>query len=126
MFMRIAAELIEHGTVRRACIGVDIDADFTPSKAAQLGLPRSTGALISGVAADSPAAAARIRPGDVVLNYDGTPVENDSHLVTLVGLTAVGKSVTLHLFRDAKVVQASLVTRDQDHLVMQASLRNDR
>ena len=39
LFMRIAAQLIEHGKVRRACIGVAMDAEFTPSKAAQLGLP---------------------------------------------------------------------------------------
>ena len=126
MFMRIAAQLIEHGKVRRASIGVNIDAAFSPSKAAELGLPRCAGALVSGVLPNSPAAAARLQPGDVILKYDSRPVENDSHLMTLVSLTDVGRSVSLQVFRGAKVVQASLVTSDRDHAVMQTAQRDDR
>jgi serine protease Do len=125
MYMRIAAQLIERGKVQRARIGVAIDTEFTPSKAARLGLPRVAGALISGVTPGSPAAAARLRPGDVILQYDRTPVENDAHLVNLIGVSEVGKAVALQVFRDTKLVQARLVVSDQDHWVMQTALRDD-
>lgn len=126
VFMRIAGQLIEHGKVQRASLGITVDADFGPSQAAKLGLSRYAGALVGAVAPDSPAAAAQLRPGDVILTYGGTPLESNSHLVNLVGLSEVGKTVTLQVFRQAKVVQARLVTGDRDASARPTALASDR
>jgi serine protease Do len=102
MFMVFARQLVETGKVTRAFLGVNLDAKFGPAMAAELGLPRPVGALVSGVVPNSPAEAAHLQKSDVVLEFDSIPVESDAHLVNLVGLTAVGKSVPVVIFRDRK------------------------
>lgn len=100
MFMIVAGQLIERGGVSRAFLGVQLDASFGPAMAAELGLPRPIGARVTDVTPNSPAAEARLQKDDVILQYEGTPVEDDAHLVNLVNLTEVGKQVTLVILRD--------------------------
>jgi len=102
MFMSIARQLIERGTVSRAFLGVHLDSQFGPEKAAELGLRHPTGSRVSGITAGSPAAAAELKANDVILEFDGIAVEDDSHLVNLVSLTEVGKEVKLVVLRDGK------------------------
>ena len=69
---RVAADLAEFGRVRRAYLGVTI-RPVDPPTAERLG---STGAaMITSVAAASPAAAVGLQPGDVILQVDGKPVD---------------------------------------------------
>lgn len=114
MFMRVSTQLIEQGTVTRAFMGVNLDSRFTTSKALKLGLPRCVGALVTGVTPDSPAAAAHLQANDVILEYEGTVVEDDSHLVNLVAMTEVGKGVKLLVFRGGQTVSVSLLVGDRD------------
>jgi serine protease Do len=102
MFMVFARQLIETGKVTLAFLGVDLSAAFGPAMAAELGLPRQMGARVKSIWPHSPAEAAKLKVGDVILEYDNTPVEDDANLVNLVSLTEVGKSVTLLIFRDHK------------------------
>ena len=60
--------------------------------------------MVMKVAENSPAAAAELREGDVILQFNGVPIENDSHLVNLVNLTEIGKQVPLLVLRDCQVV----------------------
>lgn len=100
MFMIVAGQLIERGTVSRAFLGVTLDSSFGAAMAAELGLPRPIGARVTDVTPNSPAAEARLQKDDVILQYEDTPVEDDAHLVNLVNLTEVGKEVTLVILRD--------------------------
>lgn len=100
MYMVVARQLIEHGKVSRAFLGVTLDRDFGPAVAAELGLPRPLGARIVELTENSPAAAARLQAGDVILQFEKIPVEDDAHLVNLVNLTEVGKEVSLLVYRD--------------------------
>jgi S1-C subfamily serine protease len=68
--------------------------------ASELGLPRPLGARVTMVHAGSPAVTAGLREGDVVLQFDGVPVDNEGHLVNLVRLTQPGKEVPLLIYRD--------------------------
>ena len=79
MFMKIAEQLIETGVVTRAFLGVNLNSKFGPAMAAELGLPRRVGAHISAVTPDSPAEKAQLQVGDVILEFDGAPVEDDAH-----------------------------------------------
>src|SRR2546425_11219427 len=72
----------------------------TPDIADSLGLPNAKGALVADVVKDGPAEAAGIKQGDVVVEYDGKPVNDSAELPLLVARTPVGKTVKLKAIRD--------------------------
>jgi serine protease Do len=104
MVMVIADQLIERGMVVRAFLGVKLDSSFGPAEAAQLGMARPEGARVTGITRNSPAEQARIMVGDVILEFDGTRVEDDMHLINLVSLTPVHKEVDLRLLREGRPI----------------------
>jgi len=108
--MLVARQLIAHGKASRAFLGVTLDSAFTADAAAKLGLPRPAGARVVAVTEKSPAAAANVRDGDIILQLDGVPIESDGHLINLVGFTEVGKQVTLLVFRDGQTLALPVVT----------------
>jgi serine protease Do len=108
MVMIVADQLIERGTVVRAYLGVKLDSAFGPTEAAQLGLPRPEGTRVSGITRNSPAEQARIQIGDVIIEFDGTRIEDDTHLINLVSLTPVNKEVEVRLLRDGRPINLRL------------------
>lgn len=104
MVMLIADQLIDHGALVRAYLGVRLDSAFGPEAAARAGLPRLAGARVSGITPSSPAETAKIVVGDVILEFDGTRVEDDNHLINLVSLTPVNKEVDVRLLREGQPV----------------------
>ena len=106
--LHIVRQFIEKGHVIRAYVGVGLDQKFNTTVAVKLGLPRRQGAHITRVEPGSPAQAARLLPGDVVLRFDGLRVENDAHLIYLVSLTEVGKEVPLEIFRGGQKLEISV------------------
>jgi serine protease Do len=113
MFMVAARQLIETGKVTRAFLGVSLDPRFGAAVAAEIGLPGPMGARVVAVSKGSPAEAAHLLPGDVILEIDGARVEDDMHLINLVGLIEAGKRVTLAVFRDGKTLAISVETADR-------------
>ena len=99
MVMLIAGQLVDSGNVVRAYLGVRLDSSFGPDEAARAGLPRPEGARVTGITKSSPAESARILPGDIILQFDGTSIEDDNHLINLVSLTPVNKEVEVRLLR---------------------------
>lgn len=102
MFMAVGRQLIETGVVKRAFLGVTLNSKFGPAMAAELGLPRPIGAHVNRIEPNSPAEAAKLQIGDVILQFNGTPIEDDNHLTNLVCFTQIGKSVPVVIFRDRK------------------------
>ena len=100
MVMFAARQLVETGVVTRAYLGVKLDPTFTQKSAQRLGLVRAVGAHVKEVTKGSPADAAGIRVDDVIVEFDGTGVEDDDHLVSLVSMTPTDNTVTLVVFRD--------------------------
>ena len=103
MVMLIADQLIEHGAVVRAYLGVRLDSSFGPESAARLGLARPEGARVTGITKSSPAEQARLQIDDVILMFDGTRIEDDNHLINLVSLTPVSKEVEVRLLRGGEM-----------------------
>ncbi|MCX7399298.1 MAG: Do family serine endopeptidase [Planctomycetales bacterium] len=97
----VGDELMAHGTVQRAFLGVGIQSiDSTLSK--QLGLDTVRGAVVTDVRAGSPAANAGLLSGDVILEFDGTSITKPADLqgrVERASLKDVHKVVVL---RDGK------------------------
>ena len=113
MAMRIVNDLIDYGKVQRGFLGVSLDARYTYKKATSLGLNVAHGALISAITKNSPAASADLRIGDVILEYNGTRVDNDSQLVTKVSLTRLNQQVKLKIYRRGQYKTVTVTVRDR-------------
>jgi serine protease Do len=95
----IMAQLIASGHVTRPYLGVYLQP-LTPDLASELNLaPDTKGALIADVAPNSPAAAAGLQRGDVVIQADGHKTPEPSTLVTLVHGKKVGDKMMLLVMR---------------------------
>ena len=96
----IAAELISEPdhVVQRGWLGVRIQA-VTDEIAESLGLDKPHGALVASVNDNGPAQTGGIQPGDVILSFDGKPVNDMRHLPRLVAETPVGKTVPVTVWR---------------------------
>ena len=113
MFMVVGRQLIETGKMTSAFLGVNLNSKFGPATAAELGLPRPIGAHVTSITPNSPAVAAKLQVGDVILEFNHTPVEDDAHLVNLVSLTPIGKTVPLLIFRDRKTMTVMVEVGDR-------------
>lgn len=102
MARRVAEQLIRHGRLRRGYLGVSLDPEFTAGKQQAYGIAVSGGALVKSVRSGSPAEAANMQRGDVIVEFNGQPVENDDHLVAQVGLTPVDQPIPIIIYRDGK------------------------
>lgn len=99
--MDVAEQLRTEGRVSRGWLGVMIQ-EVSPELAESFGLDERRGALVSAVMDDSPAAAAGLQSGDVILSFDGQPISNADELPTVVAGTEVGKTVSINLVRDGR------------------------
>jgi serine protease Do len=73
-----------------------------------LGMPQPSGALVANVSPNSPASAAGLQPSDVILKFDGQPIENMRSLPRAVASTAIGKSVPVELLRKGQTVDVNV------------------
>src|SRR5688572_19897800 len=95
----IIAELKEQGRVDRGWLGVSIQPR-TPDLTQGMGLGSDKGALVSSVQEDSPAAAAGIKSGDVVVRFGEHEIESPKDLSRAVAETASGATVPVKIWRD--------------------------
>ena len=97
---RVVDQLKEFGETRRGWLGVRIQ-DVSEDVAEAMELEEARGALVTDVP-EGPAAEAGMEAGDVILSFDGKPVEDTRELVRQVGNTEVGKTVRVTVFRQGK------------------------
>ena len=102
------------GKVTRGVIGVAVQPIPTYAIEA-LGLKERRGALVGTVNSDGPAAKAGIQPGDVILEFNGKPIERRDHLVSMVTATKPGSTVPVKVLRDKREVSLN-VTVDELNL----------
>ncbi|MFO0906075.1 MAG: trypsin-like peptidase domain-containing protein [Pirellulales bacterium] len=114
MVMAVAEQLVQNGVVVRAYLGVHLDIRFNEETARRLGLPRVQGARVSQVTPNSPAAQARLKVDDVILEFNGTSINDDNHLVNLVSLTPVGKKAPLVIFREGQKLNLEITLTDRE------------
>ncbi|WP_181700729.1 Do family serine endopeptidase [Chthonobacter albigriseus] len=95
----IVAAIRDHGSVERGFLGVQIQP-VTPDIAESLGLTEPSGALVADVSNDTPAQAAGIQSGDVVVRLGDKPVKDFKDLTRLVAGVRPGTSVDLRVIRD--------------------------
>jgi serine protease Do len=101
MTRRVMNSLIETGKVVRGWLGVSIQG-VTADLAKNFGLSKAQGALVSEVLPDSPAAKAGFKSGDIIIEFDGKDVEDQTALRNIVAATPVGKKVKARVVRNSK------------------------
>jgi serine protease Do len=99
MAKKIYTELVAKGKVTRGWLGVSIQP-LTPELARSFGAKDAKGVLVSDVIPDSPAAKAGLKPGDILLEFDGKKTEAPGDLQRVVGLTNPGYEAKLKVWRD--------------------------
>ncbi len=99
--------LREHGDVERGWLGVQIQK-VTPDLAKVLGLPQAEGALVADVQAGSPAVKV-LKPGDVIVGYNGQTIDEMRELPRLVAATKAQTKVDLTVWRDHQMQKISVV-----------------
>ncbi len=110
----IGRQLVERGKVASSYLGVKLDGDFSSLDAEAVGLPQLAGARISHIGKGSPAEEADLRVGDVVFRFNGLLVEDDSHLIQLVGLTPVNSKVPFIVYRHGEPITIVVTLRARD------------
>jgi serine protease Do len=101
MATKIVDKLRTVGRVDRGWLGVYIQ-EVTPELAQSFGLDSPRGALVGTITPDTPAEAAGLQRGDVVLVFDGKPIKQYQELSSFVADTEVGKVCQLIVWRDGK------------------------
>ena len=107
--MDVVDQLKTKGRVSRGWLGVLIQ-DVTLDLAESFGMKQPRGALVAKVLPDSPARAAGIKVGDVIVKFDNKEVINSANLPPIVGSTKVGVEIPVEVVRNSrsKVVRVTL------------------
>ena len=104
----IVGALMTEGRFRRAYLGIAGGSRPLPPRLARA-LGRATGVEIVQVAEDSPAAHAGLRPEDLIVELDSTPVADVADLQRLMVVEKIGAPVALKVLREGRELELSLV-----------------
>ncbi|RMF75497.1 MAG: DegQ family serine endoprotease [Alphaproteobacteria bacterium] len=109
---KVVAQIKEYGYARRGYIGVVIQSvDKVTAEA--MGLPEPKGALVAEVTPGGPADKAGIKPGDVIVAFNGKEVKDNDDLVRLVSDAGIGVTVKVDVLRNGKRMRLSLKTAER-------------
>jgi serine protease Do len=106
--MEVMGQIKAGGKVSRGWLGVVIQ-EVSSDLAESFGLDRPRGALIAQVQPDGPAAKAGLQAADVILKFNGKPIENSGDLPRMVGTVKPGSTIPLEIWRKGKVQTVSVV-----------------
>ena len=96
--IRVSDQLRSSGKVTRGRIGVQID-QVSKEVAESIGLGKAQGALVRGVESGAPAEKAGMEAGDIIIKFDGKPIEKASDLPRMVGNVKPGTQAVVTVFR---------------------------
>jgi serine protease Do len=122
MAKQIYTELAAKGKITRGWLGVSIQP-LTPDLAKGFGLKEPSGVLISDVVQDSPAAAAGIASGDIIIEFDKKKVETPQELQKVVAATQPGRAVPLKVWRDKseKTLEIKIGETPDDNVALKST-----
>ncbi|HXU60622.1 MAG TPA: trypsin-like peptidase domain-containing protein [Polyangia bacterium] len=110
MAKALLPRMMETGVARRAYLGVDAQP-IDPALEAALKLSSSRGALIASIEKGSPAEAAGLEPGDVVLSWNGAEIATSEDFKIDAQLSTPGTRLKIALLRDGKRISREIVPR---------------
>jgi serine protease DegQ len=95
---QVMEQIILHGGVVRGWIGVEVQ-DITPELAETFKMRKTSGVLIAGVLRGGPADRAGVKPGDILLEISGKPVDDSTDMLNQVSSLEPGKVAALKILR---------------------------
>ena len=105
---KVIAQLIQFGETKRGWLGVRIQ--YVSKEIAEVEkLDKPRGALVASVAVGSPSDDAGIKPGDIILEFDGKPINEMSELPKIVAATDVGKKVKVKIWRNQRELAKNII-----------------
>jgi len=99
--LHVKDQILETGEARHARLGVTIQ-ELNQALADSFKLKSPNGALISSISPDSAAQKAGLKPGDIILSFNGRPIEQSGDLAAMVGMSKPGAKVALEVMRDGR------------------------
>jgi Trypsin-like serine proteases, typically periplasmic, contain C-terminal PDZ domain len=105
---RVISQLIEFGETKRGWLGVRIQ--YVTNEIAEVEkLDKPRGALVASVADGSPSDDAGIKPGDIILQFDGKTINEMVELPKIVAATDVGKKVKVKVWRNQREIIKEII-----------------
>ena len=104
---KVVSQLIEFGETKRGWLGVRIQV-VTEEIADIEKLDEPRGALVASVAEKSPSERAGIKAGDIILEFNGTKINEMKELPKIVAQTEVGKTVDVKVWRNRKEINKKI------------------
>ncbi|MBI3049285.1 MAG: trypsin-like peptidase domain-containing protein [Acidobacteria bacterium] len=108
---RVVSDLTQYGEVRRGSIGYVEIAPLSTLMAEQLGVPDARGVLVQAMRRDSAAYAAGLRPGDVIVGFDGTAIGDGGQLSRLIQDARIGSTATVTVIREGRRLELKVPIR---------------
>jgi serine protease Do len=109
--MKVQQQIVAHGKVEHGRLGVSVQ-DVDQGLADSFGLKKPAGALISAVNADSPAAKAKLQPGDIIVAVNDKEISRSSELPPLISGMQPGTSVSLKIWRKGEALDVKVALGD--------------
>jgi Do/DeqQ family serine protease len=102
-------ELVKTGTIRRGTIsGIEL-ATLTSEYAERLGAPDTNGVLVTRIDPRAPAAVAGLRPGDIIVAFNGTRLDGAAHFMRVMSDAQIGSTATLAIIREGRQATVRVV-----------------
>jgi len=120
MAVDVADQIKETGSVSRGWLGVLIQ-EVTRELAESFGMENPHGALVAKVLDDSPAEAAGLQVGDVIVEFNGKQVMRSSGLPPLVGRAKVGKEAQVRVIRNKQARNIGVMIAELPGAITQAA-----
>ena len=104
----VVADLTQYGEVRRGSIGYVEIAPLSTLMADQLGVQDARGVLVQAMRRDSSAYEAGLRPGDVIVSFNGTAITDGGQLSRLIQDARIGSTAAVTIIRDGRRLDVKL------------------
>jgi Do/DeqQ family serine protease len=105
---KIVDDLMKYGEVRRGSIGYIGIERLTPELAEEVGARNSNGALVSRMSRASEAFDAGLRPGDIIVGFNGQNIDDPSQLQRAIADARIGSTATVKVLRNGRTLEFKL------------------
>src|SRR5438309_4557052 len=111
--LKAIAPQLEKGRVARSWMGMSVQEQMGADLAESFGVPGGKGVVVTDVVAGGPAAQAGLRPGDVVVSFDGDPVAESYRLRWLTANAIPGRTVKMGIWRERRLRTATVALAEK-------------
>ena len=120
----IISQLMTNGEIKRAWLGVRIQ-EVTDEIAKSVGLNKTYGALVQGLTAESPAAIAGVKEGDIIVEFNSKEVESQKILPRLVAEAEIAEVASVKVWREEKFIELSVTLGIQPSAEVLANIESN-